>query len=238
MSEVLKLWSWRFPVAFALAGVALQAPLLVTGEQALAIPAAISGRAVVIDGDTLEIGQTRIRLEGIDAPETGQTCGRRWIGSWNCGAAAAAKLGDLVDGRRVECQSRGKDKYGRMIGLCAVDGEDLNGAMVRAGFAWAFVKYSTSYVDAEAEAKAGEAGIWQGASEAPWDYRAKRWANAEDEAPEGCAIKGNVTANGNIYHMPWSAWYGKVKVEQAKGERWFCSESEAQSAGWRPAMSH
>lgn len=238
MREVLKLCSGRRPVAFALAGLLLSAPFIAMGDRATALPGGISGRAAVIDGDTLEIGTTRIRLEGIDAPESGQTCGRRWLGSWNCGTAAAEKLGDLVDGRRVACESRGQDKYGRTIGVCSVDGADINEAMVRAGYAWAFIKYSKSYVAAEAEAKAQHAGIWQGEAEPAWDYRAKRWASAEDQAPKGCAIKGNVTDNGQIYHMPWSSWYSKVKVEQAKGERWFCSESEAQAAGWRPAISH
>jgi hypothetical protein len=58
---------------------------------------------------------------------------------------------------------------------------------------------------------------------------------AEQQAPDGCAIKGNITENGHIYHMPWSPWYGRVKVDPAQGERWFCSEAEAKSAGWRSA---
>jgi hypothetical protein len=66
---------------------------------------------------------------------------------------------------------------------------------------------------------------------------AGRWAAAEPSAPEGCAIKGNVTSNGRIYHMPWSPWYAKVRIEPAKGERWFCSEAEAAGAGFRPAMA-
>jgi hypothetical protein len=104
------------------------------------------------------------------------------------------------------------------------------------GFAWAFVKYSATYVAVEAEAKAARTGIWKSETEPAWTYREKRWANAEQTAPEGCAIKGNVTDKGQIYHLPWSPWYTKVRVEPAKGERWFCSEAEAISAGWRPAM--
>ena len=75
-------------------------------------------------------------------------------------------------------------------------------------------------------------------AEPAWLFREKHWAGAEQAAPKGCAIKGNVTAHGHIYHMPWSPWYGKVKVDAAKGERWFCSESEAMAAGWRPAAVH
>ncbi len=180
-----------------------------------------------------------MRLEGIDAPETAQTCGRQWgVGWWNCGSAATSQLHKLIAGRRVDCTDRGLDKYGRMLGVCSVAGTELNGAMVRSGFAFAFIKYSTTYADLEAQAKDAGAGVWQGTVEAPWLYREKRWQSAQQTAPDGCAIKGNVTGNGNIYHMPWSTWYGKVKVEPAKGERWFCSEAEAQKAGWRAALSH
>ena len=154
------------------------------------------------------------------------------------GAAASAAtdaLAKLVAKRRVNCESHGNDKYDRMLGICFVDGRDINAEMVREGFAWAFVKYSQSYVQQEAEARVARVGIWQGDAEPAWVYREKRWAGAEQTAPNGCAIKGNVTGHGHIYHMPWSPWYGKVKVEEAKGERWFCSESEAVAAGWRAA---
>lgn len=201
-------------------------------------PLQLSGIATVIDGDTLDIDGQRVRLEGIDAPETAQTCGRRWVGWWNCGTAATKALVSLIADRRVSCTNRGLDKYGRILGICRAGGDDINSAMVRTGMAWAFVKYSTAYVQLEADAKAANVGVWQGQAEAPWLYREKRWQTAEQIAPGGCAIKGNVSGNGNIYHMPWSTWYAKVKVEPAKGERWFCSEAEAQKAGWRASQSH
>jgi endonuclease YncB( thermonuclease family) len=147
----------------------------------------------VVDGDTLEIAGEKIRLEGIDAPESAQTCGRAKGGTWACGREAADALAKLVAQRRVSCQNKGFDKYERML------------------------------------------GIWQGEAEAPWIYRENRWKVAEQQAPDGCAIKGNITENGHIYHMPWSPWYGRVKVDPNQGERWFCSEAEAKSAGWRSA---
>jgi len=109
---------------------------------------------------------------------------------------------------------------------------------VRHGHAWAFVKYSGSYVKEEAEARRERAGIWQGEATPAWEYRQQRWAKAEGGAPDGCAIKGNVTAHGKIYHMPWSPWYDQIKIDQAKGRRWFCSEAEAIAAGWRPVNLH
>jgi endonuclease YncB( thermonuclease family) len=197
-----------------------------------------SGIASVVDGDTIEIDGARIRLEGIDAPEVGQTCKRKWFGSWACGHEATAALRRLIGGRAVTCSSRGKDKYERMLAICFLDGRDVNAWMVRHGHAWAFVKYSETYVREEALARTERLGIWQGQSQPAWEYRARSWAAAEDKAPEGCAIKGNVTKAGRIYHMPWSPWYGRIKIEPAKGKRWFCSEAEALAAGWRPVQVH
>lgn len=195
----------------------------------------VIGPAQVVDGDTLDIKGVRVRLEGIDAPETGQTCGRKWVGTWSCGAAATHVLENLVRDRDVACDSMGTDKYGRMLAICHAGALELNAEMVRQGYAWAFLKYSARYVDAEAEARTARAGVWQGDADPPWVFRERRWASAENAAPEGCAIKGNISNKGHIYHMPWSPWYGKVKVDEARGERWFCSETEAATAGWRPA---
>lgn len=217
-------------VALALAGVAAFG--LVSCGQENASPT-ISGAATVIDGDTIVIAGHHIRLEGIDAPETSQTCGRNPAGSWPCGKTAANALAKLIGNARVDCTKEGHDKYDRVLGICSANGLELNDMMVRSGLAWAFVKYSTAYAAVEAKAKAAGTGVWQGRADAPWDYRAGRWQTAEQTAPNGCAIKGNVTDKGHIYHMPWSPWYGKVRVETAKGERWFCSETEAQKAGWR-----
>ena len=50
---------------------------------------------------------------------------------------------------------------------------------------------------------------------------------------ENAMIKGNVTANGRIYHLPWSPWYNRIRMDGTKGKRWFCSEKEAIAAGWR-----
>lgn len=226
------------PVAFALvtAFVILSAPF----QGAARTPGAdevISGTAKVVDGDTIEINAQRIRLEGIDAPEADQTCGGGWFGTWNCGRAATEALKWMTGGRRVECHSAGRDKYDRVLGWCTADGRDINREMVRGGHAWAFVKYSTRYQSVEAEARQAKTGIWKGEAEPAWSYRERRWASAEPTAPKGCAIKGNISSSGHVYHMPWSPWYEKVRINTAKGERWFCSEDEAAKAGFRPAMS-
>jgi endonuclease YncB( thermonuclease family) len=223
-------------VAFALAQVfALPVSISLAAAFPFAASGDIAGLARVIDGDTLEIGDRRVRLEGIDAPESAQTCRRDGTRTWACGRVAAEALAALVDRRRVTCRNTGVDKYDRVLGVCSVEGRDLNAEMVRAGHAWAFVKYSRSYVAEEAAARAAGVGIWQGEAEPAWIFRANRWQAAETDAPAGCAIKGNITENGRIYHMPWSPWYGKVKIDPAQGERWFCSEAQAQTEGWRSA---
>lgn len=198
--------------------------------------AVIGGRARVSDGDTIEVAGVRIRLEGIDAPESAQMCETAAGDPWPCGRLATRALERLIGDREVRCQSHGLDKYGRTLAVCEAGGRDLNAEMVRQGFAWAFVRYSQRYVAVEAEARAARAGIWAGTAVPAWDYRAGQWRTAETAAPQGCAIKGNVTANGLIYHMPWSPWYHKINMEQGKGKRWFCSEDEAIKAGWRPAL--
>lgn len=227
-------------VAFALA---LGLVWVVTSARVLARSDAPSGpllgHARVIDGDTIAIGETRIRLEGIDAPESAQTCQRKWFGSWACGTAATAALASMIGDKPVTCEPRGLDKYGRTLATCFVDGRDINAEMVRRGYAWAFVKYSTSYVKEEAAAKADGLGIWQGPSQPAWEFRAGRWAAAEHDTPQGCAIKGNVTKHGRIYHMPWSPWYAQIRMDAGdKGKRWFCTEAEAIAAGWRPVAAH
>ncbi|MFT3732193.1 MAG: thermonuclease family protein [Hyphomicrobium sp.] len=198
-------------------------------------PAIISGIGHVVDGDTLDVGLTRVRLEGIDAPEIAQTCKTATAESWNCGRAAAALLRRLADNQEVTCDRKGNDRYGRALATCFVDGADIDEAMVRAGLAWAFVKYSVTYVGIEADARKARIGVWQGQAEAPWDFRHNEWQVAETSAPSGCAIKGNVSSRGRIYHMPWDPWYDSVSMAAGRGKRWFCSEQEAIAAGWRAA---
>ena len=228
---------------FRLVATALAAWFLLTGTPRLEIAPGdggvpVEGPAKVIDGDTIAVNGTRIRLEGIDAPEAGQTCRRRLLGWWACGTEATAALAALVEDKPMRCEPRGLDRYGRTLGVCFLGDQDINAWMVRNGHAWAFVRYSRNYVTEEAEARARRLGIWQGEATPPWEYRAQRWAKAEPEVPEGCAIKGNVTAHGKIYHMPWSPWYAQIRMDAGKGRRWFCTEAQAVAAGWRPVNVH
>lgn len=224
-------------VAIALAVAGSTGPSLARAIPVVPPDGIVSGPARVIDGDTIDIAGTRIRLEGIDAPEAGQTCQTSQGATWDCGTAATDEMVAMTRARPVDCHASGLDKYGRILATCYVAGVDVNAEMVRRGYAWAFVRYSKQYVALEAVARQAARGIWQGPAVPAWDYRASRWMAVASDAPQGCAIKGNVSRGGLIYHMPWSPWYEKVAMRPERGTRWFCSEAEATAAGWRPAMT-
>lgn len=187
----------------------------------------------VVDGDTFDLDGKRYRVNGIDAPEAGQTCLTAKGREWSCGRAATDALHDLLIGAHVRCDDLVTDNYDRIVGTCFADGRDVGAAMVRQGMAWAFVKFSDVYVAPQDAAQADKVGIWQGVAEPAWDFRSKRWEVAAQDAPEGCPIKGNISPNGKIYHPPWSPWYNRTKITETKGERWFCDEADAVKAGWR-----
>ena len=130
----------------------------------------ITGQASVIDGDTIEIHGTRIRLHGIDAPESGQTCTTQGK-TYRCGQQAAFALADKIKGGTVECRKKDLDRYGRIVAMCLLRGEDINGWMVAQGWALAYRQYSTDYIGQEARAKNLKLGIWQGEFEVPSEWR-------------------------------------------------------------------
>ena len=187
----------------------------------------------VIDGDTLESEGVIYRLEGIDAPEYGQKCNARGGSKWACGEAASNRLRQLVENTDVICAGIGRDDYQRVIARCKAGEIDVGQKLVLEGLDWAFVKYSDTYVEEEAEARRKSIGIWQTTTLTAWEFRAERWSKAASVAPEGCPIKGNISKNGRIAHPPWSPWYERTRINRAKGERWFCSEADALAAGWR-----
>ena len=131
----------------------------------------LNGVASVIDGDTVEIRGTRIRLHGIDAPESRQLCTRPSGQSWRCGQQAALALSDRIGRRSVSCVARDTDRYGRIIAVCSQDGIDLNAWMVAEGWAVAYRRYSLDYASAETEAQSAGRNIWSGTFVMPWDWR-------------------------------------------------------------------
>lgn len=162
------------PLLIVLAlGAMLLIVLNLTGQFHVQLPGGtldITGRARVVDGDTLDMGGRRIRLFGIDAPESAQSCERDGA-AYACGQAAKHYLEALVAGQPVNCHARDKDKYGRTVATCTVGEADINAAMVRAGWAVAYRQYSKAYVPLEEEARSRRAGIWAGTFEPPSNWR-------------------------------------------------------------------
>ena len=206
------------------------------------------GRASVIDGDTIEVDGSRIRLHGVDAPESAQNClagGTRWP----CGRDATRALSLQVEGQSVACDERDRDRYGRIVAVCRFGGKDLNAWLVANGWALAYRRYSAAYAGEETSARAARRGLWRGTFISPWEWRtgvrleSSRGTTQQNESRDDrrasrnagtCRIKGNIGRDGaRIYHVPGSQYYERTRISSSKGERWFCSEAEARSAGWR-----
>lgn len=208
----------------------------------------IEGPAEVIDGDTLRVAGLRIRLFGVDAPELSQNCFSNGT-PMACGKMAKDVLESMIGGADLTCVGRDTDTYGRIVATCRISGVDISAALVEAGWAIAFQRYSQDYLPQEARARASRAGIWQWDFQSPEDFRSNQQARRSPSAPaqatagpsskgqppegkEACFIKGNQSRRGDwIYHLPGMPYY-----DATRPEAWFCSEEQAQAAGYRRAI--
>ncbi len=164
----------------------------------IAAPAAsgtlIVGTAVVTDGDTLEIRDTRVRLHAVDAPESSQSCLDQNSAIYPCGGRAANVLAALIGRHEVSCEVRTPDRYGRSVSVCTAGGVDLGAAMVSQGWALAYRDYGLDYVAEEDAARTARRGLWAGAFVEPWAFRKKSEARVTAETqrdvrqppPAGC----------------------------------------------------
>lgn len=128
------------------------------------------GGARVIDGDSIEIGEAKIRIYGIDAPELGQDCLDRRGATYACGRLAKRHLEKVAAGT-VTCESVEQDRYGRDVSICYAGDVDLGAAMVTAGWARAYLSYSLRYASEEKAAKDARRGLWDGDFDDPWAFR-------------------------------------------------------------------
>ena len=245
----------RFPVCL------VATPVLVI----LSITQALAAGATVRDGSALQLGAVTYRLDGIDAPPIDQICIDEHAESWTCGLEARDQLTKLIGGRQVRCDDLGADPaYGkRHLGVCKIEGEttSLSQLLIDQGFGLNVEASATGRfkVD-EARAREDRKGLWKGCFVAPEEFRrgkkdgpllggscpAERDREIRDvlfpdnlAMPAGCNIKGKlavrarVTGNLGIYQLQACRNYPGL----SKPDRWFCSEEDAQAAGFRRAYN-
>ena len=124
----------------------------------------------VTDGDTIRIGEERIRFNGIDAPELKQTCLYQEI-EFNCGEFSKDLLIEKIANKEVSCIRESKDQYGRTLAECFVGTESLSSYLVREGYAFAYRKYSDKFIADEEYAQSKGNGMWSMEFLFPWDFR-------------------------------------------------------------------
>ena len=232
---------------------------------ALSIGPGWAATATVKDGNNIVLGGVTYRLDGIDTPELDQTCIDDQADPWTCGVDASEQLTKLIGGRPVRCDDLGPDKTykKRHIGLCTVEGEtaSLNQQLVRAGFALDFEPSAKGrFLQDEGGAREARLGLWKGCFVAGEEFRLGkkdgslhgaacrtdrdrqiREALFPDDlaAPSGCNIKGKfavrarVTGDVGIYHLRACPSYPAI----THPDRWFCSEEDAEAAGFRRAYN-
>lgn len=200
----------------------------------------------VVDGDTIEVEKNgaveRVRYIGIDTPETVDP--RKTVQCF--GVEASKKNKELVEGKmvRLEKDVTDRDKYNRLLRYVWLGDTLVNEALVAQGFAKSYsyppdIKYQDRIVAAEKKARENKLGLWTACASATPAVSATPTAAAVASATNpSCTIKGNINASGEkIYHLQGCGSYAKTTIDESRGERWFCSESEAQSVGWRHALN-
>jgi len=226
---------------------------------------AATGSPIVRDGGAIDLADVTYRLDGIDAPAFDQICIDDHADPWACGVEARDQLVRLIGGREVHCEDRGLDATYKKwhLGACTVEGEkiSLGQLLVRQGLA---INHDRSaggpFKDNEADARNNRRGLWKGCFVAPKEFREGQRDGAllgaacradkdreirealfpsEPSMPSGCSIKGKyalrarVTGNVGIYHLQACRSYPGLD----NPDRWFCSEEDAQAAGFRRAYN-
>ena len=138
----------------------------------------VSGRPMVIDGDTLRFGNERVRLMGIDAPELAQSCQNAEGANWPCGEVARKAMVALIAPPDVKCEAAGRDRYGRILAHCRAGGTDLGHAMVAAGLAVS----DGDYFGDEGQAQMEKKGIWVGNFTPPAVFRQRQNAGGDGQS--------------------------------------------------------
>lgn len=206
----------------------------------------ITGTAKAIDGDTIDMTGQKVRLRGIDAPELRQTCQRDSV-IWPCGAQARDQLASMLTGRDVQCDGDGAAAGDILTARCRADGADLAEAMVASSFATVTVGGEADYGAMAARVQKRKSGIWAGPFDLPQAWRVAHPEAVAKGRPEsrnatrvpsrkvyrdtlGCTVKGNYSRRLReyVYYLPGMKYYDGTRPEMV-----FCTEAEAQAAGFR-----
>lgn len=204
----------------------------------------------VVDGDTIRVRLTdgkeeKVRIIGLDAPE---------VSPLQCfGKESSEHLSSFIAGKGVTLESEPQDDrdiYGRLLRYISFNEQDIGAAMIRDGYAESYRKYPhpriEEYNTLETTAKEHKAGLWSACS-TPVAVSSKAAVATPPTQPtsqepsvqiggEGCVIKGNVNSKKEkIYHLPGCGSYTQTKIKPEEGDQWFCTEVEAQAAGFRKA---
>jgi endonuclease YncB( thermonuclease family) len=243
-----------------------RAPLLTTLLlTCLTAPPALAASAVIKDAGTVQLGNATFRLDGIDAPALDQLCTDEHADVWACGIEARDQLTKLIGGKQVRCDDIGADPSfkKRRLGVCKIEGDptSLSQLLVQKGYALNLDASATGrFKPDEAAARDNRTGLWKGCFVAPRDFRVGKKDGAllgnscpadrdtqiraaifpdSPPMPASCNIKGKyavrarVTGDIGIYHLQACRSYPGL----TNPDRWFCSEEDAQAAGFRRAYN-
>ena len=227
---------------------------------------AFAADAIVHDGESIIVDDTRYRLDGIDAPERDQICLDEKGQTWACGVEARDQLESFIAKRAVRCDDKGPDPAypRRRIGECWVEGEavSLNEWLVREGWALNFEPSAKGrFLTSQADAMNNLQNLWRGCFSSPQDFRRGNKSKAQLLGPN-CQIVGDKNARDRLFPddpamppgCPIKAKFalrakisGHVGIYHMPGcrtyqrtkfpNRWFCSESDAQAEKFRKALN-
>ncbi len=208
----------------------------------------------VVDGDTFKVQlngkRESVRIIGIDTPETVDP--RKTVQCF--GKEASAKLKKLLLRKTVTLErnpAEDRDKYNRLLRYVNLNKKDIGAQMIQDGYAFSYKQFPHPRLDAynELETKAREEskGLWSAKCEyagvttkssSSVRSTSSSSSSAQSSITSSCTIKGNISSDKErIFHVPGCASYSKTVIDTSAGEKWFCSEAEAEAAGWRKALN-
>jgi len=156
----------------------------------------------------------RIRLFGVDAPESMQTCDKGGT-AWACGRDAKDLIGQMIEGKTVNCVGRDRDNYGRIVATCTVGASDLSAVLAREGFAVPLPQFTTDYVDLAARAKQFGLAIWGSNFQVPADFRHANPALFAAATPPRPVLRASARPRSQDATSGWS--YRSCREARAAG---------------------